>query len=174
MSPLVELASISAIGSALVAVVFGQVLTRSVVAGYAAIAAFGLAALGAGAGVLAQSFVIVGLLSFAILQLLGWMLVDVDHDHLPPPALRTLAARLLALAVVAAALVALLRTALRRGELGSVPGIAAAPNAFDPDALGSFFIGPGSEVAIVLGLLLAAALLTALWLLRDEDGMDAG
>ena len=30
------------------------------------------------------------------------------------------------------------------------------------------------SVGLATGLLLAAALLTALWLLRDEDGMDAG
>jgi predicted outer membrane lipoprotein len=174
MSPLVELATIAAIVLALVAVVSGQVLTRSVVAGHAAIAAFGLAALGAGAGVLALCFVIVGLLGLAILQLFGWMLVDIDHDHLPPPRPSTLAARLLALAVFALALAALVRAALRRGELGSPPGLAPTPTAFDPASLGSYFLGSGGELAIVLGLLLAAALLTALWLLRDEEGVDAG
>ena len=39
-------------------------------------------------GVVALCVVIFGLLTFAILQLFGWMLVDVDHDHLPAPSAR--------------------------------------------------------------------------------------
>ena len=83
MIPLTLLALAAALASAFVAVAFGEVLTRSVVAGYAAIALFGLAGLAAGGGVVALCVVIIGFLSFAILQLFGWMLVDVDHDHLP-------------------------------------------------------------------------------------------
>jgi len=174
MIALEALALLVALGCALAAVAFGQVLTRAVVASHAAVAAFGLACLVAGGGVLALCFAIVGLVSLAILQLFGWMLVDVDHDHLPPPALRTTAARALALALVAGALVALGRRALRGGELGAV---ASSPEAggrvVDPAAIGAFFLGSGSEVALILGLLLAAGLLTSLCLLHDE-GADAG
>ncbi len=40
-------------------------------------------------------------------------------------------------------------------------------------AIGAVFIGAGNELALLVGLLLAAGLLTALWLLRDE-GPEAG
>lgn len=184
MIPLVELALAVALASALVAVVFGQVLTRSVVAGYAAIASFGLAGLAAGGGVVALCVVIFGLLTFAILQLFGWMLVDVDHDHLPAPSARRTVAQAVALATFAAGLVWLGRRALRAGELAA-PAFSPSPSplpptapidrvvAFDPGALGAFFFGGRGELAILLGCLLAAALLTALSLLRDE-GVDAG
>lgn len=176
MISLVELALGVALASALVAIVFGQVLTRSVVAGYAAIAAFGLAGLAAGGGVVALCVVIIGLLTFAILQLFGWMLVDVDHDHLPAPSARRVGAQLLALSTFAAGLVWLGRRALRAGELAALPSPSVPADrsaAFDPEALGVFFFGGRGELAILLGCLLAAALLTALSLLRDE-GTDAG
>lgn len=156
------------LGSAFVAVVFGQVLSRAVIAGHVAVAALGLAGLAAGGGLTALALVVFGLLWLALLQLIGWMLVDVDHDHLPALRARTLLARGLALALFAFGQLAFLRTALRRSAFGR-PGESTAPIPLEPDALGAFFIGRGSEVAVVLGLLLAASLLTALRLLRDEE-----
>ena len=173
MIPLTVLALAAALASAFVAVAFGEVLTRSVVAGYAAIALFGLAGLAAGGGVVALCVVIIGLLSFAILQLFGWMLVDVDHDHLPSPSLRRAGAQAVALAIFAAGLVLLGRRAIRAGELVALAAPGDRSAAFDPEALGAFFFGVHSELAILLGCLLAAALLTALSLLRDE-GADVG
>jgi TRAP-type C4-dicarboxylate transport system permease small subunit len=170
---LIEAALVLGLASALAAVVLGQVLTRSVVAGHVAIAAFGLAGLAAGGGVVALCFAIVGLLALAIVQLFGWMLVDVDHDHLPPLLRRTRGARGLALVVFAAGLVVLSREALRRGELAAAPALVEPASPFDPRALGAFFFGAHSELAAVLGCLLAAGSLTALSLLRDE-GADAG
>lgn len=174
MIVLIGLALLLAIACALVAVVFGEVLTRSVVAGYAATSAFGLAALAAGGGVVALCGVIVGLLSFALVQLFGWMLVDVDHDHLPAPALTRRLAQSAALGLVAAGIAFLARRAFREGELVR-PAVRGSGEAigFDPAALGAFFFGGNAEVALLLGCLLAAALLTALSLLRDE-GADAG
>lgn len=173
MSALVAVALLVALGSALAAVVLGQVLTRSVLAGHAAMAALGLACLAAGGGVLALCFVLFGLVWLAILQLFGWMLVDVDRDHLPAPAWRTTAARLAALAFFAAGLCLLGRRALRSGQLEArlAPGEPGVE--IDPTALGGLFIGAGSELALLVGILLAAGLLTALWLLRDE-GSEAG
>jgi len=173
MSALFALALGTALAGALAAVASGAVLTRAVVAGYAALAAFALAALVAGAGFLALGFALTALLGFALVQVFGWMLVDIDHDHLPALPLRTLLARGLALAVAGGALVGLARAVLRRGELEGPTrgGIAGAP-AIDPGALVEAFAGVGSEVALLLGLLLAAGLLTALGLLRDE-GADA-
>jgi len=170
---LVEVALLLALASALAAVVLGQVLTRSVLAGHAAMAGLGLACLAAGGGVLALCFVLFGLVWLVILQLFGWMLVDVDRDHLPAPAGRTITARLAALATVAAGLALLARRALRSGQLDAVIAPGGAGVAIDPTALGGFFIGAGSELALLLGLLLAAGLLTALGLLRDE-GSEAG
>jgi hypothetical protein len=173
MNPLIEAAVVFALASALAAVLLGEVLTRSIIAASAAIAAFGLAWLAAGGAVVALSVVIVGLLSLAIVQLFGWMLVDVDHDHLPRISLRTASARGLALVVFAAALGLLGREALRRGELAPAPATGEAFETVDPGALGSFFLGAATELPVVLGCLAAAALLTALCLLRDE-GADAG
>lgn len=165
---------------ALVAVVQGQVLSRAVLAGAAALVALGLALLAAGGGVLALCFVLFGLVWLGVLQLFGWMLVDIDHDHLPGLTWRTTGARVAALAAVGAALVLLGRSLLRRGELagaavaGRGPGPAARPGeALDPAAIGGLFIGVHGDLALPVGLLLSAGLLTALCLLRDE-GSEAG
>lgn len=165
---------------ALVAVVQGQVLTRAVLAGAAAMVAFGLALLAAGAGVLALCFVLFALVWLAVLQLFGWMLVDVDHDHLPGLSWRTTGARVAALSAIGAALVALGRTLWRRGELsgaaiagGGGPQASRAGDALDPVAIGGLFIGVHGDLALPVGLLLAAGLLAALCLLRDE-GPEAG
>lgn len=173
MSLLVEGALLVALVSALLAVVLGQVLTRSVLAGHAAMAALGLAFLAAGGGVLALCFVLFGLVWLAILQLFGWMLVDVDRDHLAAPAWRTVAARLAALAVFGAGLAHIGRRALSSGQLDGRLAPGEQSVAIDPTALGGLFLGAGSELALLVGLLLAAGLLTALWLLRDE-GPEAG
>ncbi len=173
MISLIPIALVVALASAAVAVVFGQVLSRSVVAGYAAIAAFGLAGLAAGGGVVALCFVIVGLLSFLLLQLFGWMLVDVDHDHLPAPTLSRTGAQAVVLAIFAAGLALLGRRAFRAGELAAPSATGDRSASFDPAALGAFLFGGHGELAMLLGCLLAAALLTALSLLRDEGG-DAG
>jgi NADH:ubiquinone oxidoreductase subunit 6 (subunit J) len=173
MTELIAIAVVLAFVCAAVAVVLGEVLTRSIVAASAAVAAFGLAGLAAGGSVVALCVVIVGLLALAILQLFGWMLVDVDHDHLPRLSLRTASARALSLAVVAAGLAQLGREALGRRELEPTPLVAGYDPAIDPAALGAVFFGSSGVLAVVLGCLLAAALLTALCLLREE-GTDAG
>lgn len=179
MSSVVEIALQVALASALAAVVLGRVLTRSVLAGHAAMAGLGLACLAAGGGVLALCFVLFGLVWLVILQLFGWMLVDVDGDHLPAPAWWTIVARLAALGSFAAGLGLVARRALRGGQLAAGIGSEAladptAPGVrIDPTALGGLFIGARSELALLVGLLLAAGLLTALWLLRDE-GTEAG
>lgn len=173
MSPVVEVALALALVSALIAVVVGRVLTRSVLAGHAAMAGLGFACLAAGGGVLALCFVLFGLVWLSILQLFGWMLVDVDGDHLPAPSWRTTAARLAALGTFAAGLAIAARRVLRSGQLGAVGASDALETPIDPTTLGGLFIGAGNELALLVGLLLAAGLLTALWLLRDE-GVEAG
>ena len=175
MTELIAVAVVVALALAALSVLVGAVLTRSIVAACAALAAFGLACLAAGGSVVALCLVIIGLLSLAIVQLFGWMLVDVDHGHLQRLALRTASARALALAVFAAGLVLLGREALRRGELGQTVPVAQHVDALEPAALGAFFFGLESSgaLAAVLGFLIAAALLTALCLLRAE-GTDAG
>ncbi len=175
MTALIAVAVVGALVFAVLAVLVGEVLTRSVVAASASLAAFGLACLAAGGSVVALCLVIAGLLALAIVQLFGWMLVDVDHDHLQRLSLKTASARALALAVFGAGLVLLGREALRRGELGPSALVAIADPAIEPAALGAFFFGREAPFALaaILGFLLAAALLTALCLLRDE-GTDAG
>ncbi|MEZ4332487.1 MAG: hypothetical protein R3F35_12070 [Myxococcota bacterium] len=166
--------------AALVAVVQGQVLSRAVLACAAAMSALGLALLGAGGGVLALCFVLVALVWLAVLQLFGWMLVDVDHDHLPGLSWRTTGVRVAALTIFAAALVVLARTLWRRGELaravaagGELAPTSRLREALDPAAIGGLFIGVHGDLALPVGLLLAAGLLAALCLLRDS-GSEAG
>ena len=80
---------------------------------------------------------------------------------------------MLALAAVAAGIGLFARTALRTGQLATPSAVGQDRVAIDPVAVGGLFIGAGNELAQIAGLLLAAGLLTALCLLRDE-GSEAG
>lgn len=170
---LVALLLAAGLSAALAAIVLAPVLSRAVLAGATAMTLFSLASLAAGGGVVALCFAVVALVWLAILQLFGWMLVDVDHDHLPRLAARTVLARVAALACLACGFAWCVRVALRTGQLEPVRAIGGDAPGFDPVSLGAHFIGRGSDLALLLGLLLAAGLLAALGLLRDE-GSEAG
>lgn len=163
----------SGLAAALAAIVFAPVLSRAVLAAVTAMTLLSLACLAAGGGVVALCFVVIGLVWIAILQLFGWMLVDVDHDHLPRLARRTVLARSALLVLLGGGLAWCVRAAIREEALAPVRAIGAGPIGFDPAALGALFIGRDGDLAPLLGLLLAAGLLTALGLLRDE-GSEAG
>lgn len=153
------------LASAFAAIVLGRNLTRSLAAGSVFVAALGFALLVAGAGVLALVVVILGGLMLATIQIFGWMLVDVDRDHLPPTDRPTLIARGLAFLLFGGGLILLVATALFTGEFSIVgPKIDIAA----PLEIGVVLFGPLREATILVGLAIAASLLAALLLLEDD------
>jgi NADH:ubiquinone oxidoreductase subunit 6 (subunit J) len=157
------LSGLLALGSAFLAIVLGRNLTRSLTASYAAIAALAFCTAIAGAGPLAWIVAIGATTTLATLQIFGWMLVDVERDHLPPTERSTVWARGLAFVVLGAALGML--AVFARGELGrpgeAMRGVRAAD-------VGAALFGGLREEVLLLGLAIAGALLSALLLLHDE------
>jgi hypothetical protein len=157
-----------ALASAFGAIMLGRNLTRSLVAGTVFIAALALALLIAGAGFPSLVVVVLGALMLATLQVFGWMLVDVDRDHLPPTDRPTRVARSLAFLLFGGGLLLLVAAALVTGEftiVGQRLTIAAAAE------IGAFLFGPLRDATILIGLTIAAGLLAALLLLQD-DGQE--
>ena len=155
----------AALGCALAAIALGRNLVRSIVAGFAFLGGLGFATLVAGGGYLAMVVVILGGLMLGTIQLFGWMLVDVDRDHLPPPDRPTALARGIAFVLVGGGIALLLGVAFRTGEFA--PTGASVPIAMPAD-VGAYLFGPLREATILIGLLIAATLLAVLLLLHDE------
>lgn len=165
MLPALCIGLVVMLASAFAAIVLGRNLTRSLAAGSVFVAALGFALLVAGAGVLSLVVVILGGLMLATIQIFGWMLVDVDRDHLPPTDRPTLIARGLAFLLVGGGLILLVATALAAGEFTIVgPKIDIAA----PLEIGVYLFGPLREATILVGLAIAASLLAALLLLEDD------
>jgi hypothetical protein len=165
-------------GLAFLSVVVGRNLTRSITAAVAALFALAFLffttlsrmptglALSSGVGLGAIVALVVATLVLMLVQLFGWMLVDVDRDHLPPTDRGTWLARSLAFLIVGGALVLLgrgLSAAFARTS-AAVPEILASVEG--PPALSTV-----RDFAILAGLVLASALLASLMLLR-EDGEE--
>ncbi len=162
LDPLASLGLLAALW-AVASVVLGRNLTRSVMSGYAFLGLLCLALLAAGAGFLASVIGISATLALASIQAFGWMLVDVDRDHLAPTDPGTWMARGLAFALLGGGLVWL--------GVWLVPELAersghAPPG---PRALGEMLFGRQAGAVLLLGLAMAAALLAARLLLRDEE-----
>jgi hypothetical protein len=165
MLPALCIGLIVTLASAFAAIVLGRNLTRSLAAGSVFVASLGFALLIAGAGVLSLVVVILGALMLATIQIFGWMLVDVDRDHLPPTDRPTLIARSLAFLLFGGGLILLVATALVTGEFSIIgPRIDIAT----PVEIGAFLFGPLRDVTILVGLTIAASLLAALLLLQDD------
>jgi hypothetical protein len=113
---------------------------------------------GLGAGV---ALVVVSL-ALVLIQLFGWMLTDVDHDHLSPTDRGTRLARSLAVLILGGGLT-LLGSGL--SDFFAVPGLPALKEGM-PSRVGPGLSGV-QDFAILAGLTLAAALLASLMLLRD-------
>lgn len=157
---------------AFAAIVLGRNLTRSLSAAYVFLVGLVMTLALSGSGYGAWVLVLGAGGTLALVQVFGWMLVDVDQDHLPPTEPGTIAARGLAflvLAVASAALVFFARAELALGvdvDAGAA-GVGAA------DVGRALFAGLQPQL-ILLGLALAAGLLAALLLLRDDpDEQDA-
>jgi NADH:ubiquinone oxidoreductase subunit 6 (subunit J) len=145
-------------------VVLGRNLTRSVLIGYAFVGCLCLTLIVAGAGFLAVALSIVSAIGLASIQVFGWMLVDVDRDHLTPTDSPTWVARVLAVLLLGGGMCllgyAILPELAQREPAVSIGAVA----------LGQIFFGPLGGAAVLLGLTIAAALLAAMLLLRDDEG----
>jgi hypothetical protein len=145
-------------------ILFGGNLTRSVMIGYAFVGCLCLALLVAGAGFLAVVVSVMSTIGLASIQVFGWMLVDVDRDHLAPTDAPTWVARLLAFVLLGGGLTVL--AIAISSELAMFRTTVSMSSA----ALGRMLFGPLGGAAVLLGLAIAAALLSTMLLLRDDDG----
>lgn len=168
MTPLLVATLVFACLAAFASVVLGRNLTRSIFAAGASLAALGLVLIESGGGYPAW-FALAGTgLAFALVQLFGWMLVDVDRDHLPRTDGLTALARGLSFVLLAGG-IALLGLAFAQADLAPVAATNAARGlAADGGFVGDRFFGSLQEGASLVGLLLAATLLASLMLLRGE------
>ena len=160
-------------GFALVSVVVGRNLTRSIAAAVASLGALAFLflgalsrgpsalALGPGVGLAAIAAIIVATLVLSLVQLFGWMLVDVDRDHLPPTDRGTWFARSLAFLIVGGGLGWLGRAldASIRDAGGGPREVFVAERLVEASA---------RDFAVLAGLALSAVLLASLMLLRDD------
>ncbi|GEM_PF-2349509 len=155
----------------LASVVLGRNLTRSVFAAGVALVGLGIALVDADAGYPAYFALASATLGLGLLQLFGWMLVDVERDHLPPTDRLTWFARSLAFLLLGGGIV-VLGLALVQSDPAiiapSPPLAAASGHGGDVTGAGDRFFGPLHEGATLVGVLFAATLLAALMLLRDE------
>jgi len=148
------------------AVVLGRNLTRAIAAGALSIGGLAIALSSVQAGFVGGVVATLAILVLAMIQLFGWMLVDVDRDHLPPTDRLTWLARGLAFL--------LLGGGLALGVVGAIDrGLWRARSDFldqaTPRAIGELFFGPWSDLATLCGVMLAATLLASVMLLRDDE-----
>lgn len=154
--------------AAFASVVLGRNLTRSIFAAGVSLAALGIVLVEAGGGYPVWLALAGATLALVLVQLFGWMLVDVDRDHLPPTEGPTALARGLAFLLLAGG-IAVLGIALARVEVGpTAPGLARTGLSAEGDFVGGRLFGSLEEGAALVGLLLAATLLASLMLLRGE------
>jgi hypothetical protein len=154
-----------ALGAALASVVAGRNLTRSIAAGAISIGGLGVALTSAGAGFVGFFVLIMAALVLTTIQLFGWMLVDVDRDHLPPTDRATWIARSLAFLLLGGGLALLVILGIERGAL--TPYVSVMDMA-TPAQIGALFFGPWRDLSTLCGVALAAGLLATLMLLRDD------
>jgi hypothetical protein len=155
------------LSAAFASVVSGRNLTRSIAAGAVSIAGLGIALISSEAGFVGFFVLTIGALVLAMIQLFGWMLVDVDRDHLPPTDRATWLARSLAFFLLGGGLVLLAALALERHDLAPpAEAVAMATSA----EIGALLFGPWRDLAVLCGVAISAGLLATLMLLRDDDG----
>ena len=172
-------ALIAALVGAFIAIVLGRNLTRSIAAGFSSIAFLGLALALAGSGFLGLVVVILSALMLGSIQLFGWMLVDIDRDHIPPTDRPTALARGIAFLLLGVGLALLFWNLLGTGEFAvegrSVAELGRVTQSGEEvpagmTGLGSVFFGPMRDLVTLLGFAIAAGLLATLLLLQEEKG----
>jgi len=156
-----------ALGAAFASIVMGRNLTRSIAAGAISITGLALALTSSGAGFVGFFVLTVGSLVLATIQLFGWMLVDVDRDHLPPTDRATRLARSIAFLLLGGGLALLAVNGLEGGDLKPTAGFAGMAS---PREIGELLFGSWRDLATLCGIALAAGLLATLMLLRDDGG----
>ena len=159
-----------AIIAALMSVVLGRNLTRSIAAAVVSIAALAFALVKAEGGYASIFALTVAALALAIVQLFGWMLVDVDRDHLPATDWGTWLARSLAFVLVGVGLV-LLGEGLASEAAAMISANSHAGVDFTfraSEEVGALLFGAGGDLAVLVGLALASVLLGSLMLLRGD------
>lgn len=156
--------------AAFMSVVLGRNLTRSIAAAVVSVAALAFALVQAEGGYAAIFALTAAALVLSIVQLFGWMLVDVDRDHLPPTDRGTWLARSLAFVLVGAGLVL-----LGKGLISEAAAMIASNShsgvefTFRTSAeVGPLLLGADGDFAILIGLALASVLLASLMLLRGD------
>ncbi|MFK7895635.1 MAG: hypothetical protein AB8G23_07345 [Myxococcota bacterium] len=167
---LLSLSLAAALLCAFLAIVLGRNLTRSVVSAFAMMASLTFGLLIAGGGFFGLFVVSFAALMLATIQLFGWMLVDVDRDHLVKMDLGTAFARSLAFVIFGIALGLLGFFLWTGGDLRSAGSVL---HTVDPRAAGLILFSELEELVTILGFAIAAALLSSILLLRD-DGRGRG
>lgn len=162
MSPLAIALGSLALVFAAAAVLLGRNLTRSIMAGYACVGILCLVLTLSGFGFAAIAMCLMAAIGLASIQVFGWMLVDIDRDHLTPTDVPTWIARVLAFILLGGGLAIL--TWFLMISLGQSQGLSSPSVA----AIGRVFFGQLGGVAILLGVAMAAVLLAAMLLLRGS------
>jgi len=158
------------LASAFAAIVLGKNWTRSIAAGLLALAALGFALLLAGAGFRGLVVVILATLMLGTLQLFGWMLVDVDRDHLPPTDRPTSVARGMAFLLLGGGLGFLVWNMIGAGEFALAAPVVEDSLPVGLVGVGQLFFGPLRDLVTLLGFAVAASLLATMLLLQDDEG----
>jgi NADH:ubiquinone oxidoreductase subunit 6 (subunit J) len=128
---------LAAVASGFAAILAGRNLTRSITAAAISIAGLGIALTASGAGFVGFFLLSVAAMSLTTIQLFGWMLVDVDRDHLPPTDRVTWIARSLAFLLLGGGLFLLVWIGGAQGSLTPVAEILeiATPGQIGEDSM---------------------------------------
>ena len=151
--------------AAFAAVLTGRNLTRSVTAAAISIGGLAVALTSAGAGFMGFFVLITAALVLMTLQLFGWMLVDVDRDHLPPTDRATWLARSIAFLLLGGGLALLAKSLVEESAWASARALLEGAT---PAEIGALVFGPWRDLSTLCGIVLAAGLLATLMLLRDD------
>ncbi len=168
MTPWLIATLILAFVAALASVVLGRNLTRSIFAAGTSLAAIGLALIQSGGGYPAWFALAGAVLALALVQLFGWMLVDVERDHLPPTDGFTALARGVSFLLLAVGLVLLGFGLFDAGLSTDTPRVAVSGLLARGLFVGDRFLGVLGAGVSLIGFLLAATLLASLMLLRGD------
>ena len=153
--------------AAFASIVVGRNLTRQIAAALVFTVAMAFTLLFAGSGFVGLVVAILAALWLGVIQLFGWMLVDVDRDHLPATDRPTSFARAIAFLLLAGGLALLIGSASSVAEF--IPSLPLG-FAIDSAGVGRLLFGPLQELVQLLGFLIAGGLLATMLLLQDDEG----